>query len=220
MKTSITLTRQKDAASPRREQSYEYELREGMSLLNVLSVISEADPTLEYSHCCDNACCGICAVMCDGVPGLSCRIKARADMRVSPLKNLPAARDLVIDRDAYDARRQSLSLYSSHAGAENEPIAALDPALQEPVKTASRCIECLCCLAVCPIYAKESERFAGPCDFVLIARHALDPRDETDRSAQIERMNARLCVGCSRCSEVCPSQADPARMIRLLMKTP
>lgn len=202
-----------------REQRYGYELHQGMSLLNVLEQLGLQDDTLRFSHCCDNGCCGICGVVCDGRPVLACRMAATVDMHVSSLNNIPVEADLVVDRSAYDERRKSLKLYSSRSAECTQAIKHIDSQSQDLIKHAARCIECLCCLSVCPVYEKASEHFAGPCDFVLVARHIFDPRDETDRSLETRQMNPQLCINCGLCSKVCPVDAQPSELIDLICKT-
>lgn len=197
-------------------QTYSYELHPGQSVLNVLNTIGRMDPTLRFDHCCDGACCGLCAVRCNGRPGLACRLPAQPDMVVAPLAGLPVQEDLVTDRDGYDRARQGLKLYPASAGTPETPIAYVDDRSRERVKTAARCVECLSCLSACPVFRKESSRFAGPCHFALIARHIFDPRDETERREVLRSMNPQLCIQCGRCSEVCPADAQPAKLIAML----
>lgn len=196
-------------------QSYAYDFSAGMSVLNVLEAVGQEDTTLRFSHCCDGACCGICAVECNNRPGLACRIPAVPDMLVAPLKGLPVLADLICDRDAYDARRLELNLYPSGTGSLQMSIGYLDTTSEERIKLAARCIECLSCLSVCPAFQKHPD-FAGPCHFALLARHVFDPRDQTDRREVLRKMNPQLCIRCGICSRVCPADARPAELIRML----
>lgn len=215
MKTTVKILRSGPHTKAPHIQHYCYELSQGMSVLNVLLLVSRKDPTLRFAHCCDGGCCGICALRCNGRPGLACQLPAVPDMLLEPLDALPVLEDLIADRDAYDGRRQKLSLFSS-GGRLDAPLAHIPPEAEERVRTAARCIECLSCLSVCPIFKKQPEAFAGPCHFALIARHVFDSRDPADRRETLRRMNPLLCVYCTLCSQVCPTGADPAELIRML----
>lgn len=216
MKTTIDILRRKSPKEPPYLQTYTYDLHPGMSVLNVLEIIKQEDATLRFAHCCDGACCGICAVECNGRPGLACRIPAEPEMRLAPLKGIPVLVDLIPDRDDYDSRRSALKLYPSGTGSLDAPIRPFPAQAEARVKVAARCIECLSCLSVCPVFRKQASGFAGPCHFALIARHVFDPRDSTDRRAILQSMQPQLCIQCGLCSKVCPADAQPAEAIRLL----
>ena len=81
-------------------REYEYELKPGMSVLDVLNIVREQDPTLAFVYCCRNGHCGLCGLNVDGTPGLACRMSARDGMKLEPLSYLHVLRDLIVDRDA------------------------------------------------------------------------------------------------------------------------
>ena len=95
-----------------RTQRYQVSLAPGMSVLNLLEQIySEQDETLAYSRCCRAGVCGLCAVMVNGKPRLACRTAASPEMLLEPLRGFPVRKDLLIDREAYEAHRSRLHLY-------------------------------------------------------------------------------------------------------------
>lgn len=214
MKTKVTVKRSGSGGASYLQQ-YEYEFSEGMSVLNLLNLLYEQDETLRYDYCCANACCGICGMMCNGVPGLSCRLKAVPDMVLAPLDNLPVLEDLRVDREEYDRKRSHYKLYSSLDGHAACPMGEQAGQI---VRQASRCIECLCCLSVCPVFKAKPSEFAGPCHLVLFSRRFFDDRESENRSDVLERMNPQLCIECGRCSKVCPADADPAQMAARLKR--
>lgn len=197
------------------QQQFEYEYNEGMTVLDVLNYIYEnIDSTLGYSYSCRNGHCGLCGIIVDGDPALACKKAAKPKMTVEPLRNLRVVKDLIIDRDEYERRLPQLRLFlerQSEAATEPEKID-----MQEFVKfkIASRCIECFCCLSVCPVYKNSPHLFAGPTAYALEARHFFDPRDDLNRALLLKSEGLELCTECGLCSEVCMSKTDPAKLIR------
>ncbi len=211
MKTNVIISRSCNGENSF-DQTYRYELEEGMSVLQVLQLLQKTDETLCFDFCCGNACCGVCGIMCNGMPGLSCRLPAVPDMRLEPLRNIPIIADLAVNRDDYDMARREMNLFAEFSGHDME-LQTLSDTDQATIKCSGRCIECLCCLAVCPIYGSKPDEFVGPCHFVLFARRFFDPRDHTDREIQLRSLNLHLCMECGLCSAVCPVKANPAEWI-------
>lgn len=83
----------------------------------------------------------------------------------------------------------------------------------EKFKLASRCIECLSCVSVCPAYAKNPHEFLGPMGYVLEARHLYDPRDELNREVVLRSEGIDLCIECGLCTKACNSKVAPAETI-------
>lgn len=203
---------QKDAGPYRQEYTFRYE--EGMSVLNVLNQIhEEQDPALSYSYCCKAVKCGMCGVMLNGVPCLTCEQPALPRMTLEPLRGFPVVKDLVTDRAAYEEKRPALRLYLERATPPERQPEPVDMDRFAWFKRVSRCIECYSCLTVCPVYQKKPLEFAGPCAFTLEARQVFDPRDGLDRAPLLEDLGIGRCLCCGRCSSVCPMDAGPMEAI-------
>lgn len=201
-------------AEPRR-QVYEYPFTEGMTVLDVLNLIRDTlDPTLAYDYCCRNGHCGLCGVMVDGQPVLSCRKAAPQQFCIEPLNNLPVARDLVVDRGQYESAQLKHRLFLEREREAADEPEAVDMQKFELFKVASRCIECLCCVSVCPACKAHPHLFAGPAALVRQARHFFDPREELNRALVVQSEGVARCIDCGLCSAVCPVGANPAGMIR------
>lgn len=198
------------------QQSYTYEYQAGMTVLDVLNCIRDTqEPTLSYDWCCRNGHCGLCGMTINGKPALACRQAADPEkLVVGPLKHIRVVKDLVIDRDEYERHRPQLRLFLERQ-CENAPgPEVIDMDAFEDFKVASRCIECFCCVSVCPEYGKRPHVFPGPAAFALEARHVFDPRDEANRGLLVKSEGIEHCTECGLCSKVCRLGADPAGAIK------
>jgi len=197
------------------QKQFEYEYNEGMTVLDVLNYIHEnIDSTLGYSYNCRNGHCGLCGVVVDGDSVLACKKAAKTEMMIEPLRNLSVAKDLIINREDYESRLSQLRLFLERESETLMEPEKIDMQKFEIFKVASRCIECLCCLSVCPVYKNNPHLFAGPMAYALEARHFFDPRDSVDRALLLKSEGLELCIECGLCSEACMSKTDPAKLIR------
>ncbi|MGI6019955.1 MAG: succinate dehydrogenase/fumarate reductase iron-sulfur subunit [Lachnospiraceae bacterium] len=196
-------------------ECYDFDLYQGMSVLDVLNYIrEEVDSTLIYDHCCRNGHCGLCAVMVNKKAALSCRRGAEDNMVIEPLRNFPVLRDLMFDREYYEKRKPALRLFLERSTGDAKDPERIDMGLFEHFKEASRCIECYSCVAQCPVFEKNPYEFSGPAAFVLEARHIFDCRDELNRELIMKSGGIDKCIGCGLCSEVCDNGVDPANIIK------
>ena len=195
-------------------REYEYAFEEHITVLDALRRVSLAkDSTLSYSWACRSGHCGLCGVMVDGKPCLSCRTPAKPEMTLAPLTGFPVKRDLVIDRSGFDEGKKKLRLFLEREHPPEDPLETVDMELFNTFRTASRCVECLCCMSACPVWHKNPYLFAGPAALILEARHLYDSRDTQKRALIAKSAGVDLCIRCGRCTAVCPQEADPAKAI-------
>lgn len=200
-------------------KQYEFPFRQGMTVLDVVFYVYEhIDSSLGFSYCCRNSHCGLCGVVINDKPGLMCRESATEQMVLEPLGNMAVIRDLIVDRDEYDSRKNNLRLFLDRSGEPDMLPEQVAPAVSERFKIASRCVECYCCVASCPVLKNNRHGFLGPAGFVQLARHAFDPRDNLNREIIAQSGGINNCTACGRCSQVCPHKIDPAEIIRLLQQ--
>jgi succinate dehydrogenase/fumarate reductase iron-sulfur protein len=198
-------------------EEYEFDYSKGMTVLDILNLIREKyDPTLSYSYCCRNGHCGLCGIKVNNKEVLSCKHPAETNMEIMPLGNLMVLKDLVINREEYEVKRPQLRLFlERQCEAHNEPE-CIDMEKFNLFKTASRCIECLCCVSVCPAYKEKPHLFAGPMAFSLLARHYFDPRDNLNRGLLARSEGIEHCIECNLCSKRCVLGVNPAELIKLM----
>lgn len=196
-------------------QTFSFTFQPGMTVLDVLlEIYQQQDATLSFQYCCRNGHCGLCGVMINGRPGMICRETASAEMRLEPLANLPVLRDLTVDRSEQDLRKQDLRLFLDRAEPyRGESAERIDMEAFARFKRAARCMECFCCVAVCPVFTARPHDFIGPAAFTQLARHFFDPRDEGRRKLTALTNGLTACIRCGKCTDVCPHDAMPMENI-------
>jgi succinate dehydrogenase/fumarate reductase iron-sulfur protein len=181
-------------------ESYEVPAEAGATVLGALLHIHETSESgLAFRCGCRNQDCGLCAVDVNGRPRLACITPLRKGMVIRPLRRLPVARDLIIDRRWILTFLERFGLFVSDAGVEEKP-----PRLSAPPEHArlAACTECLSCLAACPSFEHGRGEIGGPYHFVKLAQLHWDPRDSTDRRAQARELGIARCAACRKCA--CP----------------
>ena len=201
-------------------QEYQFSFKPGQCVLDVMFYLYEnVDGTLGFRYCCRNNRCGMCGAKINGKAGLMCNVAASEDLTLEPLDNLPVLRDLIVDRSAYSRRKDNLRPFLDrvipHQGERAEQI---DLSNFDKLKRASRCIECYCCVSSCPVLSRNPHVFDGPSALVQLARHAFDPRDDSNRGVIAHSSGISNCIGCKKCSEVCPHHIDPMENVRCMQE--
>jgi len=175
---------------------------DGATVLSALLHIHEThDSSLAFRYGCRNRDCGLCAVDVNGRPRLACLTALRDGMVIRPLRRLPVARDLIVDRRWI---LPFLARFGLFLAKDSPSPSAWPDRLAVPPEHAelSACTECLACLAACPSFEPGREDLGGPYHFVKLAQLHWDPRDAADRRAQAEQLGVARCAACRRCA--CP----------------
>ncbi len=198
-------------------ETYSYPFQPGMTVLDVAAYVRERlDGTFSFSYCCRNSHCGLCGAVINGQPGLMCRESASREMTLEPLRNFAVIRDLLVDREPYDARMDGLRLYLDRVNpADHEPERIISTDLDR-FKIVSRCVDCYSCISGCPVFRENRHEFLGPAGLVQLARHAFDPRDDLNRGVMAYSSGLYNCTHCGKCTEVCPHEIAPDDNIELL----
>lgn len=220
MCTEVWIRRGAGGPNGARSERFRFRLEAGMSVLDVLEQLrAEQDPTLAFSGCCHAGKCGLCALELDGRPVLACLAPARERMHLAPLRGFPVETDLRLDRTGIQSLLDTLALQSRSADRE----AALPPRLRlgqagRLFRQSAACLECLCCMAVCPLLRAGRSGFSGPMPLVRLLRYGLDPRDTRDRAAQARTLGASACLLCGRCEAVCPERIPIRELLRYIQE--
>ncbi|MGD0079214.1 MAG: fumarate reductase (CoM/CoB) subunit TfrB [Methanoregula sp.] len=188
-------------------ETYIVTVNEGARVLHVLHAIHDGiDPTLSYRYSCASGQCGSCAVRVNGEPVLACMDEAHDGITIEPL-NLAVKKDLVTD---LVPRLEEIAYLLPKKETVLPKKADIDA-----MKPLRDCIECLCCVSVCP--AVDVTKFLGPTAMRQEMRLALDPRDSGDRISDAVREGLFTCTSCQACWKVCPKEIEiPGKAIEKL----
>lgn len=191
-----------------RFENYMIPHSKAMSVLDVLLYIYDHHDRIAFRYGCRWGKCGTCAVMVNGRPVLACKTTAQDPMTVSPLPNFPIVRDLVVDRSGYDSKLARLRLFLERVERPQTAPEKLPPGQFTDFKRTSRCIDCLSCLATCPIVSQHPSKYIGPMAFLNLSRFAFDPRDRGEKIKTALFEGLYHCTMCEKCRQVCPLQLD------------
>lgn len=202
-KILLKVRRQEPGSSEPTFSTYEVPYKKHMRILDALTWLNGMGENITFRWFCSTKKCGACAMKVNGVPRLTCWEAAEAENVIEPLDNYEVLRDLVVNREAYQARYLELKPHveRTHTPPFPEPLNHAD--MLGTYKLMD-CIECGICTSACPSYTGVDGPFPGPWALVQAAKFARDPRDEMDRTSIIENSGADYCMSCYRCEEVCP----------------
>ncbi|MBR1691738.1 MAG: 4Fe-4S dicluster domain-containing protein [Lachnospiraceae bacterium] len=150
--------------------------------------------------------CGACAMLIDGRPRLACDAMLKEfrkkHISLSPLKKFPVVCDLIVDRSILYENLKVIGVWLKKEAERSEKH-------DDMAYEGSRCLQCGCCLEVCPnFYAGGS--FAGMSAFVPTAR-LLSELPDTQKKELFEAYRAHIYEGCGKslaCRKICPAGID------------
>ena len=220
----------KDGKKPVKITQYEIDnVDEYTTVLEALLYIKEqykAKIAIRYS--CRMAICGSCGMMINGLQRLACQTKI-VDLKtnriiVSPLKNYPVIRSLVVDNKDFFIKYRRIHPYLIRKNREEqenprEPYIQNEKDIEEYIQF-NYCIQCGLCYSACPI-SRTNSKFIGPAALATAYRYSSDNRDEGffERIKIIDTPNGVWgCRSIGECSLVCPKNVDPSLAIQLLKK--
>jgi len=199
----------------RQDDVVEYEVPDkNMTLLEVLNHIkTQLDPSLSFTAGCRSSVCGSCAVRVNDTEELACAYKVQEDDVITPMKNLPVIRDLVVDTEHMMKFNRIAKAWSS-TNDENMLISEVQAEVNE---VQSDCILCGACYSACPVYA-VNEEFIGPFALTRSWRYVSDVREQdTQEKIEVVQTNGIWdCTLCSECVPVCPQGIAPKQDIAML----
>lgn len=185
----------------------------------VATALTRLNETLEHpirwSCSCLQKKCGACAMVINGHPALACdtflskavkkgKTKAakKGKIRLEPLHKFPVIADLMVDRSVMFENLKTMEVW----GQQDKDMAVTDRG-SDTVYEASRCLQCGCCLEVCPNFCPE-DTFFGAAAFVPTAR-LLASLPGSQREQLTKNYQAHAYEGCGKslaCQAVCPAK--------------
>ena len=165
-----------------------------------------------WEHSCLQKKCGACAMVINGTPGLACgarlsEINKNGVIRIEPLRKFPVTADLMVDRQVMLDNLLKLEAWLQTQVKINERQAEL-------AYDASRCLQCGCCLEVCPNFYAGGE-FYGMAAGVPAAR-LIAELAPADGKALKRGYDKHIFEGCGKslsCKSICPAGIETDRML-------
>ncbi len=154
--------------------------------------------------------CGACSMLVNSEPRLACDSKLKETgelIKVEPLKKFPVIADLVVDR--------SIMLENiKNAGIWFDENTKADETVGDIAYEASRCLQCGCCLEVCPNFYTGSE-FFGMSAAVPFTR-IISAVTENQKKAVYKAYRKHIYEGCGKslaCHNICPANIDIEKLL-------
>ncbi len=177
------------------------------------------DRTLVFSHACHHSTCGACGMLVNGAEKLTCITKIRSvtkdkgTIRVAPMRNFPIISDLSVDMTVFYQRMESVG---------HQPVAPVSYEdnkgkfeKEDDLLRLADCIECGLCISACPI-ALTTPAYLGPA--VLAGAQQSGDLNPSVLELVDSENGAWRCHSAYECTEICPSNVDPAFRIMDLRK--
>ena len=217
MKYLLEIWRQKNRDTAGSYRTYLYEtdsasvtVAAALSELNEKKELTDTDGNITERIAWECSClqkkCGACAMLIDGRPRLACDTKLseskKGRMRIEPLRKFPIIADLMVDRQIIFDDLMKMQLW-----AESDIFA--DDRNNSVMYEASRCLQCGCCLEVCPNFA-AGEGFYGMSAMVPASRliAAMKGRSANDLKKRYGRAITDGCGKSLACRNICPAGID------------
>lgn len=220
MKYILEIWRQKSAGENGAFRKYLYETdSDSATVATALSELNSRDKLTDINgemtdrivwECsCLQKKCGACAMVINGKPCLACdtRLYGNKAVRVEPLRKFPLIADLMVNRDIiFDDLKQMKAWSEEELTAEDKK--------NDLMYEASRCLQCGCCLEVCPNFVTGGD-FCGMSAMVPSSRllTGMDKRSARELRRQFGR---RITDGCGKsfaCRNICPAGIDIEKLM-------
>ncbi len=165
---------------------------------------AELSNPIEWECSCGQNLCGACAMIINGVPNLACSTmlgEAGPVITLEPLSKFPLIADLRVDRSCMYTTLTDLKLWLE----ENETAETKDFDLQY---AAASCIQCGCCLEVCPNYTGH-DAFSGAFAMNAASKIIMQIPAKKRRGELARSIARRTIADCSKslsCESICPAK--------------
>ena len=147
----------------------------------------------------------------NGKPRLACDTKLgefkNGVIVLEPLKKFPVITDLIVDRSVMMENLKSIGLWLEKEARHTKKG-------EDLAYEASRCLQCGCCLEVCPNFI-PGEAFYSAASFVPTAR-VLSELPKKEKADIIDSYVDKVYKGCGKslsCRDICPAQIDVEHLL-------
>ena len=156
--------------------------------------------------------CGACAMIINSKPQLACNAQLKdyakkGTVTIEPLKKFPVVADLIVDRTIMRDNLTNMKIWFNSQTKADETVSDI-------MYESSRCLQCGCCLEVCPNFYVGSE-FTGMAAAVPTARIISAVPEEQKKEIRTE-YKKHIYNGCGKslaCRDVCPAGIDIDKLL-------
>lgn len=176
-------------------------------------VNGEVRPPVIWDCGCLEGKCGACAMVINGVPRLACRsfldkVGRRGSITIRPLSKFPLIRDLSVNKDKMFETLKKRQIWTEKA------VISEDTETRNLIYKSGQCLECGCCLEVCPNFKgvfdeRGDNAFPGPIYAVETYRADRTSDDDYHRHKLHILYNDLFYENCDNsmgCKAVCPAK--------------
>ncbi len=186
-----------------------------LTALNEQSALSDTDGNtarkIEWDCSCLQKKCGACAMVINGVPRLACQAKLsefpKGLIKLAPLSKFPVVCDLVVDRSIMFENLKTMKLWLTEDAVQTDKS-------QQLSFESSECIQCGCCLEICPNFYSGG-KFYGM-SAVPVTMRLLSESDKKASKEIIKQYAKHTFAGCGKslaCRNVCPKKIDTENLL-------
>ncbi len=216
MKLTIDILRQRNSMSEPYKQIIEFDALPDDTVATLLNKINaeaglkdtQGNPVgfVHWQCSCLQKKCGACAMRINGAPALACDTKLctckHGKLSLEPLKKFPTVRDLIVDRSLMMDNLISIHNWLEQSAHHSKKASDL-------CYDASRCLQCGCCLEVCPNFLPGGD-FYGAAAFVPASRilSQLERSYPRDLSGFYKKNVYGGCGKSLSCHNICPAGID------------
>ena len=144
-------------------------------------------------------------MLINGRPRLACDAKLSEygeAVSLAPLKKFPQVADLIVDRQPIFDNLRQIELWLGEKAQPDEKRTQL-------IHEASRCLQCGCCLEVCPNFYPGGD-FKGMAAAVPLSR-LISAVSDTEKKRIFAEYEKYFYAGCGKslsCKDICPAGID------------
>ena len=147
----------------------------------------------------------------NGKPRLACDTKLSScrngRLRLEPLRKFPAVRDLMVDRSVMMENLRRIGMWLEENAVPSQKT-------EELAYEASRCLQCGCCLEVCPNFYAGGSFFSASA--VVPSTRIIAELPGKSGYEILKNYRKNIYNGCGKslsCSKVCPAEIDVQHLL-------
>ncbi len=208
----LDIQRQRSSSEKPHIQSFSVDTDALASVAELLERINSEqipDDPIQWERSCKQKKCGACAMVINGRPRLACDARVneypKGVIKLEPLKKFPVVCDLIVDRSIMFGHLKKLGAWLEGEAETRDNDISYE---------ASRCLQCGCCLEVCPNFYPGGE-FFGTAVLVPASRLIAQSPEEQKKRLYGE-YGEHFYRGCGKslsCKDICPAGIDTERLL-------